>query len=716
MHSFKKKKSKSKTATKIQNIHIGRHDMDITQALQLANSYCQAGQAQQAENMYQQILTRDPDNAQAYSMLGILAGQSGNMDRAVLFTQKAIQIDSATANFHYNLGIMFKEQGRLSDAVDSYRKAIVLKPDFVNALYNLANALQADGQFEEAIACYRQVVAIRPLHAEAYNNLGILLKEGSRFDESLSCYRKALSIAPDFAEAHSNLGLLLQQMGHLDEAESCQRKAISLNPDLADAHYNLGIVLKKKGLSDEAIDCYQNALSLEPDSCEALVSLGNALNATGQLDEALASYQKALADSSDNNLAWSNFLLTSQYIPAPSPAELFQQHLRFAEQFEAPLKKSWEHHDNTRDPAKRLKIGYVSADFRGHSVACFIEPVLAGHSKKHVEIFCYYSNTQQDDVTRRIAACADHWIPCADMSDQQLDRRIRDDRIDILVDLSGHTDGNRLLVFAGKPAPVQVTWIGYPDTTGLTAMDYRLTDNYADPPGKTEQYHSERLFRLPGCFLCFAAPSDSPAIAAPPFMKTGRITFASFNNLTKTNEPLISLWAEILQAIPSAQLLLKATQSSCESVRNRLWRLFDQNGVTQERIRFAEYTKSFMDHLGLYGSVDIALDTFPYNGTTTTCEALWMGVPVITLAGTRHVARVGGSILSGIGLGECIAESGEDYVKMAVTLATDHDRLRELRETMRERIFTSPLCDAKKFTRDLEGAYQTMWRTWCFSG
>jgi len=715
MRSMKRKKAKTKTAAGQRGIRPGPRELPVSQAFELASSYCQTGQTQQAENIYQQILLRDPDNAQAYSLLGILAVQAGNMERAIQLTRKAIEIDPDIANFHYNLGIMLKKQGRLAEAAASYRQAIALKPDFDNALYNLGNALQTDGQFDEAITCYRQVVAIRPGHAEAYNNLGILLKEAGRFDEANFYFRQAISSAPDFAEAHSNLGLLLQEMRQLDEAESCQRRALVLKPDLTEAHYNLGIILKKKGQFDEAIECYRKALALEPDACEVLLSLANALWAIGQLDEALTCFRKVLAGSPDNVPAFNNVLLSAQYAPVPSPPDLFQQYQQFAEHFEGPLKKRWEVHANTPDPQRKLKIGYVSADFRAHSVAYFIEPILANHSRVQVEIFCYYNNRHQDDITHRLAACADHWIPCAAMSDEQLVQRIRADRIDILVDLSGHTDGNRLLVFAGKPAPVQVTWIGYPDTTGLTAMDYRLTDDQADPTGETEQWHSETLFRLPNCFLCFAPPADSPAIAPPPAAATGRITFASFNNLTKVNEATIRVWATILRELPTAQLLLKSTQSSCASVRNRLWHLFAQAGVTQERIQFAEYTKSFSEHLGLYGSVDIALDTFPYNGTTTTCEALWMGVPVITLAGTRHVARVGVSILSTIGLDECIAASEEEYVRRAVTLARDQERLTALRHAMRARITASPLCDAPGFTRDLENAYRTMWQTWCSS-
>ncbi|MEW6519910.1 MAG: tetratricopeptide repeat protein [Thermodesulfobacteriota bacterium] len=712
---MKKKKAKAKTAASQKNSRPGPCELDVSQAFELASSYCQAGQTQQAASIYQQILLKDPDNAQAHSLLGILAGQAGNMERAIQLTRKAILLEPDNANFHYNLGIMLKERGRLDEAIASYRQAIARKPDFANALYNLGNALQAAGQGAEAIACYRQVVAIRPGHAEAYNNLGILLKESRRFAEANSCYRQALSISPNFAEACSNLGVLLQEMDQLDEAEACQRKAIALKPELADAHYNLGIVIKKKGQLAEAINCYQKALSLQPDAFEVLVSLGNALNAIGQLDEALACYQRVIAESPGNHLAWTNYLLTAQYAPVPAAAALFHSALRYADQFEAPLRKNWQSHANSPDPDRRLKIGYVSADLREHSVGYFIEPILAQHRKENVEVFCYYNNRQQDDFSRRLAACADHWTPCEEMSDEQLAQAIRADQIDILVDLAGHTNGNRLLVFARKPAPIQVTWLGYPDTTGLTAMDYRLTDNQADPAGKSEQWHSETLYRLPNCFLCYAPQPDSPAVVPPPATATGRITFASFNNLTKVHEVTIRAWAAILRELPASQLLLKSTQSSCASVRNRLRLLFARLGVGQERILFANFTKTFTEHMGLYGSVDIGLDTFPYNGTTTTCEALWMGVPVITLAGTRHVGRVGVSILSAIGLEEFVANNEEEYVQRALSLASDDKRLCRLRETMRTRLAASPLCDGPGFTRELEGAYRAMWRKWCSS-
>lgn len=747
--SQKRKKAKAKSGATPQTVRVDPRESAITQRLQRANQQWQAGQMQQAEHLYRQVLDQDPDNAQAYSMLGIMAGQSGQMDRAIQLTEKAIQLAPRTSTFHYNLGIMFKECGRLAEAVASYQKAVATKPDHGPALYNLGNALQALGKVAEAMSCYRQVVTIMPGHAEAHHNLGILLAQSGLSQEASTCYRQAVSLAPDYAEAYTNLGVVLAEMGQLEEAEACHRRALSLKPDLADAHYNLGIVFKDQGRFDAAIGAYRAALALQPDEAEILNNLGNALGETGQYDAAIVVYRQALALQPDttellNNLgnalaaigqldearachqrvitlapddvqAWNNFLLNLQYAPVPSPAALLQQYLQFAAQFEAPLRPSWESHANTRDPEKRLRIGYVSADFRQHSVAYFIAPILAQHHRERVEVFCYYNHKRRDDFTRRMAATAEHWTPCFAMSDEQLARRIRADHIDILVDLAGHTHGNRLLVFARKPAPIQVSWIGYPDTTGLAAMDYRLTDIHADPVGHSEQWHTETLCRLPNSFLCYTPPPDSPAIVTPPVQESGMITLASFNNLSKINEEVVALWAAILLALPAAQLLLKSWQSSCESVRHRLWQLFARQGVAPEQIRFASLTKSAYEHLGLYGSVDIALDPFPYNGTTTTCEALWMGVPVITLAGTRHAARVGVSILSTLGLAECIAANKEDYVQRAVQLATDRDRLHLLRATMRERMSASPLLDAKGFTCDLEAAYRAMWRRWCLA-
>ncbi|MFH1021395.1 MAG: tetratricopeptide repeat protein [Pseudomonadota bacterium] len=500
-----------------------------------------------------------------------------------------------------------------------------------------------------------------------------------RFLEAEDICRRIISRDPGNAETYCLYGVIARQLGREEQGLELIRKAIRADPAMAEAHYNLGIILAMRGLIDEALASFSRALAIRPDYAEA----------------------------------YSNKLLVSHYLTAVSPAETYAGHLGFAERFEAPLKPGWQPHGNSRDPERKLKIGYLSPDFCEHSVAFFIEPVLAHHDRARFEIYCYYNHAYQDAVTRRIMDSVDHFLPCREIPDDQLAARIRSDGIDIMVDLDGHFSDNRLPMLARKPAPVQVTWIGYPDTTGLSAMDYRLTDAMADPAGKTEQYHSETLVRLPGCFLCYAPPANCPEITPLPSLEAGAITFASFNNLNKINEKVARVWAGILQRLPTARLLIKGSIAIDQSLQERILRMFLSEGIVRERIVLTQRKGSFREHMELYGAVNIALDTFPYNGATTTCEALWMGTPVVALAGQTHAARVAASLLSAVGLGELIASTEEEYIRIAVELAANQDRIAELRKNMRARVAGSPLTEAKGFTRSLEKEYRAMWRTFC---
>jgi protein O-GlcNAc transferase len=374
-----------------------------------------------------------------------------------------------------------------------------------------------------------------------------------------------------------------------------------------------------------------------------------------------------------------------------------------------PLAQLIAPHANDPNPDRRLRIGYISPDFRDHPVGRFMLPLLKSHDHREFEIFCYGDGAAPDEMTAKLQTCADIWRHTAGQTHADL---IRQDRIDILVDLAGHTLNNRLLVFAQKPSPVQITYLGYPGTTGLAAMDYRLTDVNADPPGETESFCTEELIRLPRTAWCFSALDENPAIADPPAVRAGHVTFGSFNNLAKLNPPLLQLWAKILQSIPNSRLLLKAKALNSKSVQDRLRESASTAGIPADRLDLCGWL-SPVDHLARYSRIDIALDTYPYHGTTTTCEALWMGVPVITLAGSVHLSRVGVSLLSNAGLPELIAQSPEDYVSIATELAGDLPRLADLRRTLRQRMETSPLMDAAQFARDVESAYRAVWRRWC---
>lgn len=395
---------------------------------------------------------------------------------------------------------------------------------------------------------------------------------------------------------------------------------------------------------------------------------------------------------------------------------VYAAHRDFARRWEAPLAKLIQPHSNDRSPDRRLRIGYVSSDFRQHSVGYFIEPVLAHHDHGRFEIFCYSDHFQEDEVTERLKSHADHWRRLVGLSDEQAANQIRADQIDILIDLVGHMGGNRLLVFARKPAPIQVTWLGYPNTTGLSAMDYRLTDGFADPPGTTEHLHSEKLIRLPECFSCYRPLSDAPEISELPAREKRYVTFGSFNNQAKITPEVIAVWARILQSILGSHLTLKNPALGDETTQQMVQNSFAELGITPERLELLGHDPSQRLHLERYRSIDIGLDPFPYNGATTTCEALWMGVPVVTLAGKTHAGRVGVSQLSNLGLTELIGHTPEEYVAVAMRLSADLERLSALRTELRSRMAGSPLMDGPRFTKNLEEACLTMWKEWCIKG
>jgi predicted O-linked N-acetylglucosamine transferase (SPINDLY family) len=424
----------------------------------------------------------------------------------------------------------------------------------------------------------------------------------------------------------------------------------------------------------------------------------------------MESLHKALTLQPGLAMAYDSRLLALNYLPEATPAAIYEEHRRYAAQFEAPLQPSWSAPTNTREPARRMKIGYVSPDFRLHPVAFFIEPVLAHHDRREVEVYCYYNNTLQDAVTARMQAYADHWLPCQGTTDEALAARIRADGIDILVDLAGHTAGNRLLVFARKPAPVQVTYLGYVATTGLTAIDYRLSHIDADPAG-AERYNSERLYRLPRSLWCYRPPLDMPAVVTEtPARRSGHISFGSLNNIAKVSDPAVALWSRLLQALPGSRLIMAGVPPG--SAQQHILARFAAHGIAAARLELHPKLShpSFRE---LHHRIDIALDAFPHNGNTTTCESLWMGVPVISLIGDRFVARFGYTLLKGIGLADLAARDEAAYLAMATGLAADLDRLDALRAGMRARIASSALRDEAGFTRDLEAAYRAMWRAWC---
>ena len=563
-------------------------------------------------------------------------------------------------------------RGRHDDAAAALRTAVELRPNHDQYRYNLGIALRALGRAEEALEQFRAAFRLNPRHALANDCIVHALLALQRPEEAVAEAAAAQGLGEGRGERLSNLSAAYMLLGRLEDAVEAGRKALGCRPRPALAHANLGAALSAQGRHAEALSCYREALGSNP---------------------------------RDTN-CHSNLLLTLNYLDDLSPERLLEEHRGWETLQAAGLRRRTPARSGASD--RRLRVGYISADFRTHSVAYFIEPLLQGHDRSRVEVYCYANLPGGDATTERLKSYPVTWRTIYGVPDERVVEMIEADGIDLLVDLGGHTAHNRLRVFAHKPAPVQLSYLGYPNTTGLSAIDYRLTDALADPEGE-EGWHTEKLLRLPGCFLCYRPPEHAPPVRAEtPAVQNGHVTFGSFNNVAKISASTIRLWADVLQAVPGSRLLLKNPSFSDAATRSRYTGLFAEAGIGAERLELLGLVRDPAGHLALYDRVDIALDTVPYNGTTTTCEALWMGVPVLTLAGARHVGRVGVSLLNAAGLPEYVAPSPEVFVAKAAALAANLDALSALRQGLREGLRASTLCDETGFVRAVEAAYLEM--------
>jgi predicted O-linked N-acetylglucosamine transferase (SPINDLY family) len=462
---------------------------------------------------------------------------------------------------------------------------------------------------------------------------------------------------------------------------------------------------------EEAAAAYERALAIWPNFAEAAHGLGAALCDSGQVDRALVAYERAIALQPTNSAFQGNTAFARLYRVDVDPMASLNGLRQWDRLVAAPLKPASDTYVNDPDPNRPLRIGYVSPDFREHSVAYFLFGLLANHSPREFEVFCYSNLAKGDAVTEEIKRKCAQWRDVIGMDDEKLAALIRRDQIDLLIDLAGHTANNRLMVFARKPAPIQLTYLGYPGSTGLSAMDYRLTDNYLDPPGQTEQFNSEQLARLPRTFACYVPPEKAPAVSELPAKSRGFVTFGVFANLAKVTDHSLKVWAEILNQIPRSKLIMMGKGMSGESAAAHIKQKLSEAGISADRLTIAG-TLKLEKYLQAHGDVDLLLDTFPVNGHTVTCHALWMGVPVVSLSGRTYCERLGTSVLSNLQLNELIARTPEQYVRIAVDLAKDFGRLAELRAGMRKRMARSPIMDHAGFARDVESLYRELWRKW----
>ena len=609
----------------------------------------------------------------------------------------------------FDLALQYHQAGNLRGAEQIYRQILRGEPNHADAIQFLGVAALQSGRFVEAVELIQRAIYLNPHVAAYHNNLGAALQWQRRHVEAAESYQQALRLQPDDVDALFNLGTCLKELGRLLESVECFQRAVLLKPDHLDARNTLGAVFRQLGKIDDAIDCYQQVLHDNPNFASAWNNLGTALKERGELDAAIAAFRRALELSPNWPQVQSNLIYALYFSSSLTAREIYDEHVIWNQKYAEPLSRGAAPHSNDQNPNRRLKVGYVSPNFCNHSVGRFIEPLLANHDQHNFEITCYSSVTSPDDATQRFQSLSSVWRNVANVPDDELASLIQSEQIDILVDLSMHMAHNRLLVFARKPAPVQVTYLAYCGTTGLTAMDYRLTDPHLDPPG-SDQFYSEKSIRLPETYWCYPAVA-APPVKSPPALHSGRITFGCLNNFAKVTQSTLAVWLRLLQSLPNSQLILHAKEGSHST---RVREFFASHQVSEQRITFVEFL-SFNKYLEVYEQIDIALDPFPYGGGTTTCDALWMGVPVVTLSGETAVGRGGRSILSNIGLPELVANNVEDYVRIAAELASDLPRLAGTRASLRERMRNSVLMDAPRFARGVEAAYREMWRQSCLS-
>jgi len=607
----------------------------------------------------------------------------------------------------------YYRSGDLIAAESLCQSVLAVQPGNLEALFMAGTIAFQRSRLDEALKLFKHAALQAPTIAAIHNNIGTTLKLLRRPEEATAVFRRAVELQSDYAVAWFNLGSIELENGHTGKAEEAFRRCLEHDPDHAEACNKLGEILADKSDYLKALSFFKKSEALYPDSPILCNNLGNLLKFMGRAEDAVNYYTKATDILGDDPSPFSNKLLCMLCAALRTPEETFAEHRKWGKCFADKFLDSIPKHGNDQSPDRPLKVGYVSRDFRAHPVAFFIEPILASHDHSRISVYTYLDLPQSDAITGQLRQHVENWRDITGITDDDVAEQVRRDEIDILVDLGGHTAYNRLLVFARKPAPVQVTWLGYAATTGLLSIDYRITDEKADPTGMTEAYHSETLYRLPDSFLCYRPAVNAPDVGHLPAGEKKRITFAAFNHLAKLSHEAVAVWSRILAEVPGSHLAIKAQGLHHPDMQEEMRDLFSKHGISADRLELHGKLPGIYSHLELFNQVDISLDTFPYNGTTTTCESLWMGVPVITLAGSSHVSRVGVSILTSVGLQDMIATGIDDYVARAVSLAGNPELLNLLRANLRKMMLRSPLLDTAGFTRNLEAAYRAMWKQWC---
>lgn len=661
------------------------------------------GQLTEAADCYRRVLAFNPDYSDAHYNLGRVFQEQGQLQEAETCYRHVLHSHPDIADVHSNLAFVLYWQGRFDEAENHYQQALAINPHDIKAYSRLGLMLQTQGRLAEARDCYQCALEINPQFAEIHNNLGIIFHELGLSYEARSSYQRALEINPNFSEAQNNLGLTQQGQGRLAEAEAAYRNALAINPNYSEAHNNLGIFFQQRGQLIEALASYQRALSIKPNDAQVHNNVGTIYKDLGHLANAEASFRHALAIKPDYTEARSNLLYAMNYDPARSPAECLaeaqQYGLIVSHKVDAPF-STWQ----CITQPERLRVGIVSGDLLNHEIGVFLANLLPELDSSCIEFIAYPTQTKADETTESLQTHFFASKPLIGLSDAAAARLIYADGIHILIDLSGHSNYNRLPIFAWKPAPIQVNWLGFLASSGVAEMDYILGDPHTTP-SEDAGIFSESVWQLPDLYRCFNVPTAQLDVNPLPALSTNVITFGSFNELNKINDTVIAVWARILHAVADSRLLLKTNQLNDAAVRASIRQRFAEQGILPERL----VLESEDGQLAAYQRVDIALDTFPHNGTTTSVEALWMGVPVLTQIGNHLIARCGASILSNAGLDDWIAENDDDTVARAVHFATDISNLAVLRTQLRQQVLASPLFDTASFARNFEAALWSMY-------
>jgi protein O-GlcNAc transferase len=724
-----------------------------------------SGRIAEALQRYRMAIDADPQFARAHMYLGITLHAEGDLAAAIASHQRALALDPGDAAVHYNLALVHLDAGEAARAEAAFRSALRLRVSFPEAWVGLADALEAIGNNEEALTALDTAIGQREHYIGALLNSSVLLQKMGRFgraqerlgeidvaalcaadrhaeaesfarqmiqdwpgdsfglkalctvlaaqeryEEALPVLRRLVTLLPADPETHNNLGIALQALGQSSEAEMNFRFALEIKPDYYQAHNELGVALQAQDRLYEAEASFRRALDLEPNFHLAHSNLGYVLRHAGRPTEAVASYRSSLDLKPDYHEAHSNLIFTLDFQDGCDLREHQAERDRWYAQHGLRYAASIEAHANVPDPERRLRIGYVSADFRRHSACSVFAPILQCHDRAAFEVVCYSGVRREDDITQSLRGAVDEWHSTLRMSDEALAEQIRGDRIDLLVDLSGHTEGNRLLVFARKPAPVQVTAWGHATGTGVRTIDYLFSDPVLVPQQERGLF-AEEVIDL-SCSLCYAPPQYLPGVSGLPALGGSPFTFGCINRVEKISDRTIAAWGRILGALPQSRLLLKHVGLGDPGVRERLLGRLGAVGIGAERVRLIGFTPH-AEHLKVYHEVDLGLDPFPQNGGVSTAEALWMGVPVVALNGTTISGRIAASMLTALDMREWIAGSDEEYVRIALEAARDLPGLARTRGLLRPRLAASVFGDEKRYTREVEAAYRTMWQRWC---